>query len=453
MLSLEFASTGGTMIFFVIATQLSWLIDLGTLRFQSDRDKELEILLLRRQLAVQHRTQPRPLRLTRWEKLGLAVLVGKLRSLPTTTHVRESLLLVRPETVLKWHRELVHRKWRYGHQRPPGRPPVSVEVESLIVRLARENPRWGYRRIGGELAKLGHRVDRSTRTNLAPPPGILARVAAHEEERHAVRLVGKVALVVGGDRGIGQGIALGLGREGADVVLTWFVSERGGRETVQQLVAMGRRAMTVSADARHVAASRAAVAATIAAFGRLDCLVFNAGVTDPHPFLDLTEEQYDATLDLNLKGAFFSVQAAAQAMVRAGSGGSILAISSVHDFLSFPACSHYAASKAGLSQFVRTVANELAPHGIRVNAIAPGMIDSQSTIEADVWGPTVPLGRPGYPKDIARAAVFLLSEDAAYVTGTVLRVDGGIMTRSPHYAPGASTTYPDRRAQRGGSVP
>lgn len=268
-----------------------------------------------------------------------------------------------------------------------------------------------------------------------------------------MRLSGKVALVVGGDRGIGQGIALGLGREGADVVLTWFFTERGGHETVDQLVAMGRQALTVPADARRVDASRAAVAATIEAFGRLDCLVFNAGITDPHPFLDLTEEQYDATLDLNLKGAFFGVQAAAKAMVSAGSGGSILAISSVHDFLSFPACSHYAASKAGLSQFVRTVANELAPYGIRINAIAPGMIDSHGTIDADVWGPTVPLLRPGYPEDIAQAAVFLLSDDAAYVTGTVLRVDGGIMTRSPHYPPGASTAYPDRRAQRGGSVP
>jgi NAD(P)-dependent dehydrogenase (short-subunit alcohol dehydrogenase family) len=278
-------------------------------------------------------------------------------------------------------------------------------------------------------------------------------VAANEEERYDVRLSGKVALVIGGDRGIGQGIALGLGRDGADVALTWFVTERGGRETVHQLVAMGRRALTVPADARKVDASRAAVAATIEAFGRIDILVFNAGVTEPHLFLELTEEQYDATLDLNLKGAFFGVQAAARAMVRAGSGGAIVAISSVHDFLSFPECAHYAASKAGLSHFVRTVANELAPNGIRINAIAPGMIDSQGTVDADVWGPSVPLRRPGTPEDIARAAVFLLSHESDYVTGTVLRVDGGIMTRSPHYPPGASTTYPDRRAQREGSVP
>ena len=145
------------MVFFVLATLLSWCIDLGTLRFQSDRDKELEILLLRRQLAILQRTQPRPPRLSRWEKLGLAVLVSKLRSLPTATRsrVRESLQLFTPATVLRWHRELVRRKWTFRRQRAPGRPPISAELEQLILRLARENPRWGYRRIAGELAKLG----------------------------------------------------------------------------------------------------------------------------------------------------------------------------------------------------------------------------------------------------------------------------------------------------------
>jgi hypothetical protein len=114
------------MVFFVLATLLSWLFDLGTLRLQSDRDKELEILLPRRQLAILQRTQPRPPRLTRWEKLGPAVLAGMLRCLPTDarSRVKASLVLFSPETLLTWHRELVRRKWTYGRHRPPGRPPI-----------------------------------------------------------------------------------------------------------------------------------------------------------------------------------------------------------------------------------------------------------------------------------------------------------------------------------------
>ena len=152
------------MVFFVLALLLSWLIDLGTLRFQSDRDKELEILLLRRQLAILQRTQPRPPRLSRWEKLGLAVLGGKLRALPAAARARveESLRLVTPATVLCWHRDLVRRKWTMRQSRPAGRPPIRAELADLILRLARENPQWGYRGIAGELAKLGYRVGRST---------------------------------------------------------------------------------------------------------------------------------------------------------------------------------------------------------------------------------------------------------------------------------------------------
>jgi transposase InsO family protein len=152
------------MVYFVLASLLSWLVDLGTLRRQSDRDKELEILLLRRQLAILRRSQTRPVRPTRWEKLGLAVLASKLRHLPTDarSRVRESLQLFTPETVLRWHRELVRRKWTFRRQRAPGRPPITAEFEQLILRLAGENPSWGYRRIAGELAKLGYRVGRST---------------------------------------------------------------------------------------------------------------------------------------------------------------------------------------------------------------------------------------------------------------------------------------------------
>jgi hypothetical protein len=163
MLSMESASKGGTMVFSMLATLLSWLIDLGALRFQSDGDKELESLLLRRQLAILHCTQHRPPRLTRWEKLGLAVLAGKLRCLPTDARRRGTANVVcfTPETLLKWHRALVRRNRTYGRQRPPGRIAVTAEGAQLIVRLARDNPRGGYRRIAGELAKRRYHMGRS----------------------------------------------------------------------------------------------------------------------------------------------------------------------------------------------------------------------------------------------------------------------------------------------------
>jgi transposase InsO family protein len=164
MLSTDLVVDGGKMLCFALAWLLGWLIDLATLRLRSDRSKELEILLLRRQLAILRRTQARPVRPTRWERLGLAVLAGKLRSLPVEARscVRGSLQLFSPQTVLRWHRELVRRKWTFRPHRPVGRPPLAAELEALIGRLARENPAWGYRRIAGELAKLGQRVGRST---------------------------------------------------------------------------------------------------------------------------------------------------------------------------------------------------------------------------------------------------------------------------------------------------
>jgi hypothetical protein len=152
------------MLCYALASLLSWLVDLATLRLRSDRSKELEILLLRRQLAMLQRVQQRPVRPTRWERLGLAVLASKLRHLPAEarSRVRGSLQLVSPATALRWHRELARRKWTFRRRRAPGRPPIQAELEALVLRLARENPAWGYRRIAGELTKLGHRVGRST---------------------------------------------------------------------------------------------------------------------------------------------------------------------------------------------------------------------------------------------------------------------------------------------------
>jgi putative transposase len=152
------------MVFAALARLLSLLIDIATIVWRSAREKDLEILLLRRQLAILLRAQPRPPRLTRWEKLGLAVLAAKLSHLSTgvRTTLQESLVLFKPETVLGWHRALVRHKWTFRHRRTPGRPRISAELEQLILHMARENPRWGYGRLQGELHKLGRRTARST---------------------------------------------------------------------------------------------------------------------------------------------------------------------------------------------------------------------------------------------------------------------------------------------------
>jgi transposase InsO family protein len=164
MLATEPASKGDEMFFFALAQVLSLLIDLAATSWRSDGRKDVEILLLRRQLASLERSRPSSVRLSRWEKLGLAVLAAKLsrRSTEARARLRASLLLFKPETVLRWHRELVRRKWTFRQRRMPGRPRIGGELEQLMLRLAGENPRWGYSRLQGALHKLGHRVARST---------------------------------------------------------------------------------------------------------------------------------------------------------------------------------------------------------------------------------------------------------------------------------------------------
>lgn len=266
-----------------------------------------------------------------------------------------------------------------------------------------------------------------------------------------MRLTNKVALVTGGGRGIGKGLALELGREGADVALTYHTSANGASEVVDQLHTLGRQAIAIEADLARVADARRAVTTTVETFGRVDILVYNAAHEKGRPFFEMTEEEYDLTLDVNLKGTFFCVQEAARAMIAHGITGRIITISSVQGFLSRPGFSDYAASKAGMNHFVRTIANELATYGITINSVEPGMIEVEwysekiKDYDRDSFGLTVPLGRVGYPHDVAGTVIFLASPDADYITGTVIRVDGGLNTRSPHYLPGQATTYPNRR--------
>ena len=245
-----------------------------------------------------------------------------------------------------------------------------------------------------------------------------------------MRLTGKVGLVTGAQQGIGRAIALALAREGADVAVN-FLDDRAAAERVGQDVRdLGRRAVVVQGDVSRRAEVEAVVERTVKALGPPDVLVNNAGVFPRAQFLELEEREWDHVLGVNLKGSFLTAQAAARALVAAGRPGAIvnLASSAVRGD---PRGVHYSASKAGVVGLTRAMALALAPHGIRVNAIAPGLTDTAQprygNTEAQIAARAreIPLGRMAQPDEIARVAVFLASDEASQVTGALLHVNGG----------------------------
>ncbi|WP_342052701.1 MULTISPECIES: SDR family NAD(P)-dependent oxidoreductase [unclassified Cupriavidus] len=250
-----------------------------------------------------------------------------------------------------------------------------------------------------------------------------------------MRLQGRTALITGAAAGIGQAIALRLAQEGADIVVAAHHDNAQSQQVIEQLAQTGRRAFLVSGDVGKVADARAMVEAGVQAAGRLDILVNNAGVEVRAPFSDVSEADYDRVLDTNLKGPFFLTQAFVRHLQQAGqSGGRIINISSVHEELPFPHFTSYCASKGGLRMMMRNLAIELAPLGITVNNIAPGAIETpinrnlmSDPKELDALLRNIPLGRLGQPNDVAGLAAFLASDDAAYMTGTTLFVDGGLL--------------------------
>ncbi len=243
------------------------------------------------------------------------------------------------------------------------------------------------------------------------------------------KLDDKIAIVTGGGSGIGQSIALGLAREGCDVALCGRRLEPL-QETVRQIEALGRRARALSVDVSRGEAVQGFVDEVVQAFGRVDILVNNAGVTRDNLLIRMTEEQWDEVLTTNLKGAFLFGKAVARPMMKQR-GGSIVQISSIIGLIGNAGQCNYAASKAGLIALTQSMAKELASRNIRVNAVAPGFIVSQMTnalpeaLRTKMLG-EIPLGRFGAGEDIANAVVFLASEDASYVTGQVLSVNGGM---------------------------
>jgi 3-oxoacyl-[acyl-carrier protein] reductase len=244
-------------------------------------------------------------------------------------------------------------------------------------------------------------------------------------------LTGKIVLVTGAQEGIGRAMALEFAAAGADVAINWLNDANAAERIAEAARAGGRRALAVQADVGRIAEAQAMVATVERELGPVDILVNNAGVFPRVPFLDMTESDWDHVLDVNLKGTFFCAQAAARAMVSAGRTGSIINLTSGAAYRGSPRGTHYCASKGGVLSLTRQMALELAPHRIRVNAIAPGLTDTaqprygMSEEELAAAGRTIPLGRVARPEEIARAAVFLAADDAGFITGHTLHVNGG----------------------------
>jgi NAD(P)-dependent dehydrogenase (short-subunit alcohol dehydrogenase family) len=243
----------------------------------------------------------------------------------------------------------------------------------------------------------------------------------------------RTALVTGSGMGIGQGIALELARRGFAVAVQYAHSETGARETVSQIERAGGRAIAIGGDLRGVATCRSVVDQAAAGLGGLDVLVNNSGVTRAVDFLQTTEELFNEQFEINIRSYFFCAQQAVPHMLERG-GGAILNISSIHGAAGYPQHVAYAATKGAVVAFTRTLAIELAPLHIRVNAVAPGLIEVPRYFEipgyTTEFGDTlVPWGRIGSPDDISKAAAFLVSEDGDFITGQTLYVDGGTSAR------------------------
>jgi glucose 1-dehydrogenase/3-oxoacyl-[acyl-carrier protein] reductase len=247
-------------------------------------------------------------------------------------------------------------------------------------------------------------------------------------------LLGKVAVVTGGGTGIGAGICVALGQAGAKVVVSPHHNVEGAQATADALRQAGTAVLVQACDVREPDQIQALFDTTLREFARVDILVNNAGITEPHPLLEMTVDEWDKTLDINLRGMFLCTQRAAREMIKQGAGGTIVNLSSVHGFAAVPHHAHYEASKGGINMLTKACAIELAPHNIQVNAIAPGAIEVERYFDMpgydrQEWGQRIPAGRVGFPDDIGPLAAFLCTPGANYMTGQIIWVDGGMISR------------------------
>jgi len=245
-------------------------------------------------------------------------------------------------------------------------------------------------------------------------------------------LEGKTALVTGASKGIGRAIAQSYAAEGANVAFTYLSSVEKGEALVAELEAKGVKAKGYRSDASDFAAAEELINSVVADFGSLDILINNAGITKDNLLMRMNEEMWDDVININLKSVFNTVKAATRTFMKQRSG-SIINMTSVVGVKGNAGQANYAASKAGIIGFTKSIALELGSRGIRSNAIAPGFIETEMTDQLDAntvqgWRDAIPLKRGGQPEDVANLAVFLGSDMSSYISGQTIQVDGGMLT-------------------------
>ena len=254
----------------------------------------------------------------------------------------------------------------------------------------------------------------------------------------AEELAGKVAIVTGGNTGIGKAVVLALAEKGANDVIDYVANEQATEELERKIAGLGEKSVGVEADVSKLDGLQRMIDCAVSSFGRLDILVNNAGIETRTSILDTTEAQYEKVVEINLKSAFFGTQLAAKQMISQGGGGRIINMTSVHEDWPMPGNTPYCLSKGGMRMLTRTAGVELAPHGITVVGVGPGAVNTPINTQT-VNDPAalakldaaIPLGRLAEPEEIAAVVAFLASDGAGYVTATTIFADGGIMQSSP----------------------
>lgn len=252
-----------------------------------------------------------------------------------------------------------------------------------------------------------------------------------------MNLKGKVAIVTGGNSGIGAAIVMALAKAGANVVIDYVSHPEAAEKLNQTIVALGDKALAVDADISTFAGLQLLINQTISTFGRLDIMVNNAGIETRTSILDTTEAQYQTVMNVNLFSAFFGTQLAAKQFIKQNSSGVVINTSSIHEDWPMPGNAPYCLSKGGMRMLARTAGVDLAPHHIRVVNVAPGAVDTPIN-EVETSAQTlaklnsyIPLGRMAKPEEIGSVVAFLASDAASYITATTIIVDGGMMQQSP----------------------